>query len=145
METEGSISAAEASAALAATRSSRARVAWAGYPAWYWLLTGAGLGVLSVALLLPKGWALAAVAVTAGVLVGLAWAASRARGVCEYWTRSAMRWREVVALYGPVAVVLLANAFVARYASWSPFAAAALVFLLFAGTGLLLSARAARR
>jgi hypothetical protein len=44
METHASISPEEASAALAMAWSSRARVAWAGYPAWYWLATGLTLG-----------------------------------------------------------------------------------------------------
>jgi hypothetical protein len=36
METYGPIDADEASAALASVRHSRTRVAWSGYPAWYW-------------------------------------------------------------------------------------------------------------
>jgi hypothetical protein len=51
METHGSISTAEASAALAQVRGSRARVAWSGYPAWYWLASAAGLAALPFTLL----------------------------------------------------------------------------------------------
>jgi hypothetical protein len=31
-------------------------VAWSGYPAWYWRATGAGMGALSYAVLLPGWW-----------------------------------------------------------------------------------------
>jgi hypothetical protein len=51
-------------------------------------------------------------------------------------------------LYGPATVVILANAVVSRFALWWPWSsmvAAVLVFLLFAGTGFTLSARAARQ
>jgi CHASE2 domain-containing sensor protein len=52
---------------------------------------------------------------------------------------------EAALLWGPVAVVLIAGAFAARIAWWWPVISAALVFVLFAGTGFGLSARAARR
>jgi hypothetical protein len=148
METNGPIEADEASAALASVRDSRARVAWSGYPAWYWLITGACLGALSFTALLPGWWPLAVSAVLAAVLVRVAYAASRARGVCEGWTRSAMTCRDAVVLYGPAAALILASAAASKVTAWSPWppiAAAALVFILFAGTGLTLSARAARR
>jgi hypothetical protein len=45
----------------------------------------------------------------------------------------------------PSVVVLFAGAVVTRFAWWAPIAAAVLTFVLFAGTGLALSARAARR
>ncbi len=145
METSGPISAAEASAALAEVERSRTRVAWTGYPTWYWLATGAGLGALPFATLLPDWLGLLATATAAGVLLSLAFTAGRVRGVCEGATRSAMRWREGLLLYGPALVMLLAGAVVSRYVWWSPMAAGTLVFVLFAGTGLALSARAARR
>lgn len=145
METQGPISAAEASAALASVRRSRARLAWTGYPTWYWLTTAAVLAALPFATLLPD-WLGFAVCVVVGVLGGvLAVAVSRVRGVCEGWTRSAMRWREGILLYGPALVVLFAGAIWSRFAWWSPIMAAVLGFVLFAGTGLTLSARAARR
>lgn len=145
METNESISPDEASAALAAARHSRARVAWAGYPAWYWLTTGAAMGALPLALRLPGWWVLAASAVFAVVLVTVVRAASRARGVCEGWTRTAMTHREQLILNGPPAVLIIAGAAGSKFASWPPAAAAALIFLLFAGTGLTLSARALRQ
>jgi hypothetical protein len=148
METNGSINAVEASAALAAVRRSRAHVAWSGYPAWYWLATGAGLSVETVAIPLPGWWGLGIVAVVAVGLVTVAHVAGRVRGVCEGWTRSAMTVREGLALYGPAAVVILADAVAQRlgwWSPWSPIVAAILVFGLFAGVGLTLSARAARR
>jgi hypothetical protein len=43
------------------------------------------------------------------------------------------------------AVLIIAGAAGSKFAPWPPIAAAVLVFLLFAGTGLTLSARAARR
>ena len=145
METSGPVSAAEASAALASVERSRARVAWTGYPRWYWLATAAGLAVLPAATLLPVWLGVAGIAVVAFVLFRLIIAASRARGVCEGWTRSAMRWWEVALLYGPAVIVMNAGAVMSPLAWWWPIAAAVLVFALFAGTALTLSARAARR
>jgi hypothetical protein len=145
METNEPIGADEASAALAAARRSRARVAWAGYPAWYWLTTAAAMGALPCSLQLTGWRALAASAALAVVLVTAAHAASRARGVCEGWTRTAMTHRDRLILNGPPAVLVIAGAAGSKFASWPPIAAAALIFLLFAGTGLTLSARAARQ
>ncbi len=145
METHGPISADEASAALASARSSRARVAWTGYPTWYWLTTAAGLAVLPLATLLPTWWGAVACAVVAVLLARLIIAGSRARGVCEGWTRSAMRGRDVVLLYVPAVVVLLAGSFTARLAWWLPIVAAVLGFALFSGTALTLRARATRQ
>jgi hypothetical protein len=148
METYGPIEADEASAALASVRHSRMRVAWSGYPAWYWLTTGACLGAESYALLL-SGWrALVISAVVAAVLVMTARMACRVRGVCEGYTRSAMTWRDRAVLSGPAAFVVLASSAASKFAGWPPWAsavAAVLVFTLFAGAGLTLSARAARR
>lgn len=137
----GPIDADEASAALAAARHSRARVAWAGYPAWYWLATGAALGAGSYAILLPGWWGLVIPAALGIVLVMVARAASRARGVCEGWIRSAMTHRDQLVLYGPPAVVIIAGAAGSKFATWPPIVAAVLVLVLFAGTGLALSAR----
>jgi hypothetical protein len=148
METNGSISADEASAALASARDSRARATWGGYPAWYWFATATGLAVGSVAMLLPDWWDAALVAPVAVSLAYLARVAGRARGICEGWMRHGMTWREALVLYGPAIVVILASGAVSRYDAWSPWAsivAAVLVFVLFAGTGLTLTARAARR
>ncbi|WP_326952403.1 hypothetical protein [Amycolatopsis sp. NBC_01286] len=148
METNRSINAPDASAALAEVRRSRARVAWSGYPAWYWLVTGAGLSAVTAAVLLPDWWGLAVVAVVASGLVKVAHLAGRRRGVCEGWVRSAMTAREVLALYGPAAVVILADAVAQRADWWSPWSsivAAVLVFGLFAGVGLTFTARAGRR
>lgn len=145
METRGPVSAAEASVALASVRQSRKRLAWAGYPAWYWLGTAAAWAVLPVATLLPAWAGFACVGVVAVTVLRLTVAAGRARGVCEGWTRSAMRWPEVTVLYAPATAVILASAFVPRSAWWLAVVGAVLVFVLFAGTALALSARAARR
>lgn len=148
METNGSISADEASAALASARSTRARATWGGYPAWYWLATGAGLAMATLAVLLPDWAYLALSAVVAVSLVYVVRAAGRARGVCEGWMRRGMTRPEALVLYGPAIVVILANGFVARYGTWLPWApivAAVLVFALFVGAGLTLTARAARQ
>jgi hypothetical protein len=83
--------------------------------------------------------------VLAVLLFMVARAACRARGVCEGWIRSAMTRRDAAVLYGPAAGVILASDFTPRSASWPTAVAAVLVFLLFAGTGLALSARADRR
>ena len=112
METDEPIGADEAAAALASVRHSRARVAWSGYPAWYWLVVMATR------------------------------AACRARGVCEGWARSAITRRDRAVLYGPATAVIFTSGLTSRTAAWPSAVAAVLVFLLFAGTGLALSARA---
>lgn len=145
METHGPVDREEASAALASVRDSRRRVAWSGYPAWYWLTTGAALGALCYTVQLSGWWAAAASVPIAAVLVTVAHAAGRARGVCEGWVNRAMPHRDRIVLYGPAAVVILAGAVGSKFASWPPIVAAVLLFTLFAGTGLTLSARAARR
>jgi hypothetical protein len=149
METNGSISTDEATAALASVRQSRIRVAWSGYPAWYWLTMGAGLGALAYTALLP-GWGTMAISLMIGVLLaGVAHAASRARGIREACIRDAMTRRDRAVLGGPAALVIIASAAAAKIAGWPSLwpsiVAAVLVFILFAGTGLTLSARAARR
>jgi hypothetical protein len=145
METQGTVGPAEASAALASVQQSRTRVAWIGYPTWYWLGTAAGLAALPFATLVPDWLGLAGVAAVAVLLIRLTLTASRARGVCEHPLRSAMRWWEVTALYGPATAALLVGALVQRSAWWSSVATSVLVFVLVAGTGVALSARAARR
>jgi hypothetical protein len=148
MATNESIGADEASAALASAGNTRARATWGWYPAWYWFATGAGLATAPVAVLLPDGWAVALLAVVAVSVVYVARAAGRARGICEGWMRYGMTRREALVLYGPAIVVILGNGVVSRYGTWTPWApivAAVLVFVLFAGTGLTLTARAARR
>ena len=141
METGRSISVDEASAALAAVRRSRALVAWRGYPTWYWLGTGACLGAIAIAMLLPGWWDLAAAAVIAVVLIGVTRAATRVRGVCEGWYRGAMPLRDRVLLAGPAAVMMVVGAVAAKFAPWSAVVAGVLIFVLYAGTGLALSAR----
>jgi hypothetical protein len=148
METDGSISADEASQALASARSARARATWGGYPAWYWLATGAVLAMAPVAVLLHDGWDLALLALAVVSMAYVARAAGRARGICEGWTRQGMTRREALVLYGPAIVVILANGVVSRYVDWLPWlpiVAAVLVFVLFAGAGLTLTARVAHR
>jgi hypothetical protein len=145
METNEPIDADEASAALAAVRHSRARVAWSGYPTWYWLGTGACLGALSYTMQLSDWWALPVLAVIAVLLITVTYTASRVRGVCEGWNRGAMKHHDMIVLYGPAAVVVLAGGVGSKFVSWSSIVAAVLLFTLFAGTGLTLSARTARR
>ena len=145
METIEPVNQEEASAALASIRDSRRRLAWSGYPAWYWPATGAALGTLSYTIELSSWWALAASVSVAAALVTVALAAGRARGVCEGWAAGAVKQRDRIVLYVPAAVVMLAGAAASKVASWTPIAAAVLLFTLFAGTGLTLSARAARR
>jgi hypothetical protein len=146
METYEPIGSGEAAAALASIRDSRARVAFAGYPAWYWLATGAGLGAMSCAVMMPSSWSLAVLAAVGIVLIAAARAACRARGICEGWI-GAMTLRGMVTLYVPAAVVILASALASKVATWSPWPeilGAVLVFLLIAGTGITLTARAER-
>jgi len=145
METHGPVSPAEAAAALAAVRRSRARVAWAGYPTWYWLATAAAWAVMPLATLLPAWLGLVSCVLVSFTLLRLVVVAGRIRGVCEGWTRGAMRSRDVAVLYGPAVVVAVAGGFTASLAWWSPVVAAVLVFALFAGTALTLSARAGRQ
>jgi hypothetical protein len=139
METGGSISAAEASAALASVRGSRARVAWTGYPRWYWLTTGAGFAAMPLATLLPTWLGVVLIALVAVLVARSAVVVGRARGVCEHWNRAAMRWQEVTLLYVPAVVVMMAGSFGKEIAWWLPIPAAVIVFVLFAGTGLMLT------
>jgi hypothetical protein len=144
METYGPIDAGEAAAALASVQDSRARVAFAGYPPWYWLIMGAGLGAMSYAVMMPSWWSVAVLAAIGVVLIAAARAVCRARGICEGWV-GAMTLRGLVTLYVPVAVTILASAATSKVTAWSPWPAvggAVVVFLLFAGTGLALTARA---
>jgi hypothetical protein len=146
METYGPVSAGEAAAALAAVQDSRARVAFARYPPWYWLGTGAGLGAMSYAVMMPSRWSVAVLAAVGVVLIAAARVACRARGICEGWV-GAMTLRGMVTLYVPVAVAILASAAASKVTAWSPWPAAGgavTVFLWFAGTGLALTARADR-
>lgn len=142
METSGPVSADEASAALAAVKQARARVAWGGYPAWYWLATGAGLGAACYAALLPSWWDLAIAPLAGATMLIVARSASRVRGVRERCQRDAMTWRDRVILAGPAALVMLAGSAASKFASWPPAAPAVLAGMLFAGTGLIVSARA---
>jgi hypothetical protein len=144
METNEPISAGEAAAALAEAKRARTRVAWSGYPAWYWLATGAGMGAVCYAVLQPGWWVVPIAVVFAVTSVLGARAASRARGVREGCQRGAMTVRDQLVLGGPAALLILAGAVASKFAAWTPAVAAAAVFVLFAGTGLILSARAAR-
>ena len=144
METNGPVSADEASAALAAVNQTRARVAWSGYPAWYWLATGAGLGAACYAALLPSWWDLAIAPLAGATLLTVARAASRARGIRERCQRGAMTSRDRVILSGPAALVMLAGSAASKLASWPLAVPAVLAGTIFAGTGLILSARASR-
>lgn len=142
METGRSISVDEASAALAAVRRSRASVAWRGYPTWYWLGTGACLGAIASAMLLPGWWDLAASAAIAVALILITRAAARARGVCEGWFPNSRRFADQVLLAGPVAFVMVAGEVAAKFvAPWAAVVAGVLIFVLYAGTGLAMSAR----
>jgi hypothetical protein len=144
METVDPVNRDEAAAALASVRDSQRRVAWSGYPWWYWPATGAVLGALSYTVEL-SGWpALAASVPIAVALVTITLTAERARGVCEGWVGGSKQ-RNRIALYGPAAIVIITGAAVSTAVSWAPIAAAVLMFALFAGTGLALSTRAARR
>ena len=144
METHEPISRDEASAALAAAESSRTLVAWASWPTWYWLATGAGLGAASAAILLPNGWELPAGVVLVALLFAVGRTASRVRGICEGCVSTAMTRRESLILYGPAALLAVGSAFAAKAVWWAPIVIAVLVSVLFAGTGLVLGARAAR-
>jgi hypothetical protein len=144
METNELLSPDEAAAALAEAKRARARVAWRGYPAWYWLATGAALGALSYAMLLPGWWVLPVTLLTAATLIIGARAASRARGVHEGCQPRARTLRDQLILGGPTALLILAGAVASNFASWPAVVTAVLVFVVFAGTGLTLSARAAR-
>ena len=120
-------------------------MAWAGYPAWYWLLSGAGLGAVAYLIMSPSNWELLGAAAVAVLLVVVTRAASRVRGICEGHFRSAMTLREKLLLSGPAALVIVAGAFASTFVGWAPAVAATAVFALYAGTGLALGARADRR
>ena len=144
METREPISRDEAMLALAAAESSRRRVARAGFPAWYWLSTGALLGAAAYGISLPGYWDIAVAVPVAALLYAVARAKCRARGICERYVRSAMTPRDTFLLYGPSALVIVAGAAARHAVWWAPAVAAVLTFVLFAGTGLVLGARAAQ-
>ncbi len=144
METNERISPDEAAAALAEARRSRARVAWSGYPWWYWVATGAGMGAASFAID-QHGWLGYAIPLAAAAtLIFVARAACRARGVCTGWVHGPMTARDGALLYGPAALLIIASAEGSKFASWPPAVGAVLVFVVFAVTGLAQGARAAR-
>ena len=55
-----------------------------------------------------------------------------------------MTLRDQVVLGGPAALLILAGAAASKSVSWLPVVAAVLVFVVYAGTGLTLSARCTR-
>ena len=55
-----------------------------------------------------------------------------------------MTMREQLVLGGPAALLIIAGAAASNLAPWLPAVAAVLVFVVFAGTGLTMSARATR-
>jgi hypothetical protein len=144
METNERVSPEQASAALAAVRHSRAQVALGGYPAWYWVTTAACLAAVPATMLLPTWWVLPAAVLTSALLIAVTSAAARARGIRENCVRTALTPRDRAVLYGPAAVLMLASGAAYKAASWVPAAAAVLIFLLFAATGLILGTRASR-
>lgn len=85
----------------------------------------------------------AAVLAAVALVIG-AGAASRARGIREGCQRGAMTIREQLILGGPAALLIIAGAAASKVVPWLPAVAAVLVFLVYAGTGLTMSARAAR-
>jgi hypothetical protein len=93
----------------------------------------------------PGDWVLAIAATLGASLVLVTYVASRVRGVCEGWIRGASTSRDTLLLGVPMAVVMLLNAIVSKFVAWSSIPAAVLEFALYAGAGLMLSARAARR
>lgn len=145
METNGPIDASEASAALAAMRSDRSRLVWGGYPTWYWLTAGANAAALFYMIQMPGNWAIGITMTLGALLLFVTYAAGRVRGVCEGWVNKARTRSQTLVLWGPLGVVMLVNAVVAKFVPWSSIVAAVLEFVVFAGTGILLSARAARR
>lgn len=120
-------------------------MAWSGVPRVVLADDGAALGALCYTIQLPGWWAIAASVPIAAALVMVAHAASRARGVCEGWVNRAMPPRDRIVLYVPAAGAILVGAAGSKFASWPAIVAAVPLFTLFAGTGLTLSARAARR
>ena len=101
-------------------------------------------GAASAAILLPNGWELPAGVVLVALLFAVGRTASRVRGICEGCVSTAMTRRESLILYGPAALLAVGSAFAAKAVWWAPIVIAVLVFVLFAGTGLVLGARAAR-
>ena len=129
--------------ALDMARRSRARVTWTGYPVWYWLLTGAGLGLATYSDVLPEWWSVGVSVVMAVMLVVVARAACRVRGICIGW-HGPMTMHDGLLLYGPSAVLVLANAVIGKFVGWWPIVGAVVVCVVFAGTGLVLGARTSR-
>lgn len=144
METNGTVDVAEASAALTMVADSRARVAWRGYPTWYWPVTGANLGALASVFLLPDGWDMAATVAIAVLQVVVARIAGRARGVCEGCVHNALSLRDNILLYGPAALLMILGAIASKFLSLSPVVTSVLVFALISTIGLIRGGRAGR-
>ena len=94
---------------------------------------------------LRPGWWVPPVAVLAAVtLVIGARAAEPGPGHPRGCQRGAMTMRGQLVLGGPAALLIIAGAAAPKVVPWVLAVAAVLVFLVFAGTGLTMSARAAR-
>lgn len=102
------------------------------------------MGAVCYAVLQPGWWVLPLAAVAGLTLIIVARVASRARGIREGCQRSSVTLRDQVVLGGPAALLILAGAAASKFVSWLPAVAAVLVFVVYAGTGLMLSARATR-
>lgn len=161
METSGAgpqISAQEAAASLAVVKDSRRRARRAGYPAWFWLATGLGLGAVPLYIAktwLPNPWQqpvipLASVMLLAGT--GIAASLSALRGVRGCRPTPAGVLQEVSLFlwpFVPYVAVLLAGGITWENGFWhapvAPLATAAAAFAVWAGSGIAATTFSARR
>lgn len=160
METSGTgsrVSAQEAAASLAAVHDSRRRARRAGYPVWFWLVTGLGLAAVPLYIVkpwLPEPWEpqvipLASVMLLAGTAIAIPLGALR--GVRGCLPTSAGVLREVSLFlwpFVPYAAVLLTGGIAWKNGLWyeplAPLATAAAAFAVWAGFGMAATTFSAR-
>ena len=156
-ETGPRVSAQEAAASLAAVHDSRRGARRAGYPVWFWLVTG--LGLAAVPLYIAKTWlpdpwgqviplasvmllAVTAIAIPLGALRGVRGCPPTSAGVLR--EVSVFLWPFV-----PYVAVLLAGGITWQNGSWdaplAPLATAAAAFAAWAGFGMAATTFSARR
>jgi hypothetical protein len=160
METPGSspqISAQEAAASLAAVKESRRRARRIGWPVWFWLTTGLGLGALPIWMgkpWLPGPWESVANLASLVLLIGTAIVVSvrGLRGARDCYPGAIQNVREALLAawpFVPYIAVLLAGGIAWHDGFWhaplAPLATAAAAFVVWTGGGLATTTFSARR
>lgn len=161
METSGTgprASAQEAAASLAAVDDSRRRARRAGFPVWFWLVTGLGLAAVPLYIVkpwLPEPWEpqiipLASIMLLAVTAIALPLGALRGVRGCSPTPSGALREVSLFLWpFLPYVAVLLAGGIAWKNGFWyeplAPLATAAAAFTAWAGVGMAVTTFSARR